>query len=142
MKTERTVVITGAAGGIGSALVQRFLTNGDTVVATDTSEDALEAIRRDNDAGSQLITGAADIAQEDHCQQLGQLARDQTGRVDVLINCAGFFPFKPFEEMSVAEWQQVIDVNLTGPFLVTRAMLPLRDVRPQRGQLRLPHRLK
>ncbi len=46
-------------------------------------------------------------------------------QVDVLINCAGFFPIRAFEEMTPAEWRQVIDINLTGPYLVTRAVLPL-----------------
>ena len=43
----------------------------------------------------------------------------------MLINCAGFFPFAPFEEMSSDDWKRVIDVNLTGSFLTTRAFLPL-----------------
>jgi len=44
---------------------------------------------------------------------------------DPLVNCAGYFPIRPFEEMSSGDWQRVIDINLTSAFLMTRAMLPL-----------------
>lgn len=125
MQTDRVIVITGAAGNMGSALVDRFLANGDTVVATDANSAALEQLRSDRGADAKIITAPADISSEEDVGKLADLARDRAGRVDVLVNCAGYFPFQPFEEISADDWRRVIDINLTGTFLMTRAMLPL-----------------
>lgn len=125
MQNQRVVLITGAAGGVGAYLVERFLANGDTVIATDVSSAALEQLRNRIGAGAELITAAADISKEADCNGLADLAQEQAGRVDVLINCAGFFPFSTFENISSGEWEKVIGINLTGTFLMTQAILPL-----------------
>lgn len=125
MHTNRFVVITGAAGGVGSVLVERFLANGDTVLATDTGEDGLARLRDRVEGGDALITAAADISSEEDCRRLADVAREHGGRVDVLVNCAGFFPIRPFEEMTVQDWTSVLNINLTGSFLTTQALLPL-----------------
>jgi NAD(P)-dependent dehydrogenase (short-subunit alcohol dehydrogenase family) len=121
MNTSRIVLITGAAGGMGALIVQRFLANGDTVIATDMSEEALGKMDKD----LRLHTHAADISDEASCATLADFARDKTGRVDVLINCAGFFPTQDFDEMKLADWNKIIGINLTGPFLIVKAVLPL-----------------
>jgi NAD(P)-dependent dehydrogenase (short-subunit alcohol dehydrogenase family) len=123
MQTGRVVLITGAAGGIGTVLVERFLANGDYVVGTDVAEAALGALRERLDAGAALHTVAADQSDPDECERLAEAAEHAFGRVDVLVNCAGFFPHVAFEAMTVEQWRRVVDVNLTGPFLVTRAVL-------------------
>ena len=125
MKTNRTVLITGAAGGMGALFVKRFLMNGDTVVATDTSVEALTKLADEFDEGAKLQTIAADISDEASCAKLAAFARDKAGRVDVLINCAGFFPTQSFDDMSLADWNKVIGINLTGVFLMVKAVLPL-----------------
>jgi 3-oxoacyl-[acyl-carrier protein] reductase len=122
--TGRTVVITGAAGGVGAALVERFLGNGDRVIATDVSADALDALRSRLDAGDDLVTVAGSIADEQDVETLAAAARDGGG-VDVLLNVAGFFPFDHFADTTPQRWRTVIDINLTGYFLVTHALLPL-----------------
>ena len=75
MKNGRVVVITGAAGGIGSLLVERFRANGDTVVATDTGGDALGELRARIGDDDGLITAPADISSEEDCERLAGLAR-------------------------------------------------------------------
>ena len=125
MKTDRIVVVTGAAGGIGALLVQRFIANGDVVIATDTSDEALAELAGRLNAGGRLLTHAADISDEASCAALADFARSSRNRVDVLVNCAGFFPTKPFDEMTLADWNKVIGINLTGVFLMAKAMLPL-----------------
>jgi len=124
MKQDRVVVITGAAGGMGSVLVDRFLANGDTVVATDRKE-ALEILGAKVGANTKLVTLEADISKEEDCARVAAAARDKAGRVDVLINCAGYFPIVAFEKMTTEQWRQTIDINLTGNFLMTHVMLPL-----------------
>jgi NAD(P)-dependent dehydrogenase (short-subunit alcohol dehydrogenase family) len=125
MKQDRIVIITGAAGGMGALFVERFLANGDTVIATDRSKEALTKLADKLDKGARLHTMAADISDEASCAKLAAFARDKVGRVDVLINCAGFFPTQSFDEMSLGDWNKVISINLTGVFLMVKAVLPL-----------------
>lgn len=124
MRTDRTVIVTGAAGGMGALFVRRFLENGDTVIATDRSEDALAALH-DGSGVERLHTVAADYTQEAGLAAIVKLAQDTTGRVDVVVHSAGWFPVQPFEEMDAADWKLVLDINLVGPALLTRALLPL-----------------
>jgi 3-oxoacyl-[acyl-carrier protein] reductase len=125
MKTNRVIVITGAAGAIGTLFVERFLANGDTVFATDNSVEALARLSGSRGAPGQLHTYAADVADEISVAALTGFVRDEAGRVDVLINCAGWFPTQDFEEMSLADWNKVLAINLTGVFLMVKAVLPL-----------------
>ena len=121
MRTGRFVVITGAAGGMGRLAVQRFLANGDTVVATDIDGGGLAELAQD----ARLHTVAGDISIETDCGRVAALAKEVGGRVDVLVNVAGFFPIPPFDEMSAGDFRRVVDINLTGPFLMIKAMTPL-----------------
>ncbi len=124
MKTGRAVVITGAAGGIGASIVARFLGNGDTVIATDIGVDALAALAAQH-GDEALHTFATDVSDEAACGRLADFARERAGRVDVLINCAGYFPSVAFDEMTAEQWRRIIDINLTGVFLMVKAVLPL-----------------
>lgn len=121
MKTDRVVVVTGASGGMGRLIAERFLANGDTVIATDTSEGALAEL----DAHPRLATIAADISKEADCAAVAERARDTGGRVDVLANVAGWFPVQPFEDVSADDFRKVIGINLTSTFLMIRAVWPL-----------------
>ncbi|WP_333836045.1 SDR family NAD(P)-dependent oxidoreductase [Novosphingobium sp.] len=118
MKTDRIVVITGAGGGMGKLAVERFLANGDTVVASDTAQGALGKLTPND----RLRTVVADISREEDCRRVADTAG---GRVDVLVNVAGFFPMQPFDEMTADDFRKVIDINLTGTFLMIKAVVPL-----------------
>ena len=118
MRSGRIVVITGAGGGIGKLAVERFLANGDTVVASDTAEDTLAKL----EPSDHLRTVVADISNETDCAQVAEAAG---GRVDVLVNVAGFFPMQKFDEMTADDFRKVIDINLTGTFLMIKAIAPL-----------------
>lgn len=121
MNSDRVVVVTGASGGMGKLVAERFLANGDTVIATDTSLDALAELSAD----PKLARIAADVSKEEDCQAVADLAREKGGRVDVLVNVAGWFPVQPFEEVSADDFRKVIDINLTGTFLMVKAIWPL-----------------
>jgi 3-oxoacyl-[acyl-carrier protein] reductase len=125
MDKGRIVMITGAAGGMGALFVTRFLANGDTVIATDTSDEALAKLAGEVGEGAKLFTRKADISDEASCADLTAFARDKAGRVDVLVNCAGYFPTQAFAEVSLTDWNKVIGINLTGAFLMVKAVLPL-----------------
>ncbi|SPU54808.1 Pyridoxal 4-dehydrogenase [Brevundimonas vesicularis] len=125
MNTDRTVLITGAAGGMGALFVRRFLDNGDTVVATDTSRGALDALIEKAGAPERLVVVEGDISDDASCREVAEAARRKTGRIDVLVNVAGFFPIQPFLDISADDWRKIIDINLTGTAFMTKAALPL-----------------
>lgn len=125
MNTDRTILLTGAAGGMGAAFVQRFLGNGDTVVATDNSTEALDALVEKMGGSERLLVVEGDISDDASCRTIADTARKQTGRVDVLVNVAGFFPIQPFLDISADDWRKIIDINLTGTALMAKAALPL-----------------
>jgi NAD(P)-dependent dehydrogenase (short-subunit alcohol dehydrogenase family) len=109
---SRTVVVTGGAKGIGRAIVDRFAELGDDVVALGRDRDALSRL--------QVRTAVCDVTDED------AVARtfDELGEVDVLVNNAGFGESAPLGRTTLATWGRHFDVNVTGPFLCMRAVVP------------------
>lgn len=125
MESGRIVVVTGAGGGIGSRIVDRFLANGDQVIGLDRSKSALEELVSKRKAQVGLTTFLADVTDTSQVAQFSMRIQEDKGRVDVLVNCAGFYPVVPFEEMTLAQWQEVIGINLTGTFQMVHGLLPL-----------------
>jgi NAD(P)-dependent dehydrogenase (short-subunit alcohol dehydrogenase family) len=123
--SNKFVIVTGAAGGIGSAVMRRFLSEGAKVCAVDNRKDALDRLVSDLGAPDALLAIEADVSSEESCYSLAAKVEQTWGAVDILFNNAGKFPATPFEKISYAEWREVCAINLDGPFLVTRAMLPL-----------------
>lgn len=118
-------MITGAAGGIGSALVRRFLERGARVFAADRDQSALERLQAEHAGSADLGTAVLDVSVEDQCRAFALRLRAEWHVVDVLVNAAGYFPLTPFDELTYAQWREVVTINLDGPFLVTRSLLPL-----------------
>jgi NAD(P)-dependent dehydrogenase (short-subunit alcohol dehydrogenase family) len=125
MENGRIVVVTGGAGGIGSKIVDRFLANGDTVFAIDNRLDALKTLLGTRNAQDRLVAVEGDVSKEDDTRGFADTIRAKAGRVDILINCAGYYPSVPFEKMMFDEWQQIIAINLSGAFLMVSSLLPL-----------------
>lgn len=123
--SNKFVVVTGAAGGIGSAVTRRFLAEDAKVCAVDNRADALNKLTADFDSPAALLSVEADVSSEESCQNLLAQVEKEWGAVDVLVNNAGWFPVTPFEEISYDEWRKVCAVNLDSFFLVTRSFLPL-----------------
>lgn len=118
----RTVIVTGAASGIGRATASRVAREGGRVIAVDVSEGRLTELEAEL-AGTDLVTVAGDITQQESVDAIVAAAGD---RVDALANVAGINDdFSPLHETSDAMWDRVIGVNLTGTFKLTRAVLPL-----------------
>ena len=124
MKTGRTVVITGAAGGMGAAFVRRYPDKGEGVIAAERAVAGLASLAGSMNS-ARLHARCADVTEATDTRALAELARQTTGRVDVLVNVAGYFPVQPFLKMSAADWRQIIDINLTGTALMCQAILPL-----------------
>jgi NAD(P)-dependent dehydrogenase (short-subunit alcohol dehydrogenase family) len=123
--SNKFVIITGAAGGIGSAIARRFLAEGARVCAADLEKDALDKLAADLGSPAELMTVEADISSEESCRNLADRLKKEWGAADVLINNAGWFPITLFEEITYDEWRKVCAINLDGSFLLTRAILPL-----------------
>jgi NAD(P)-dependent dehydrogenase (short-subunit alcohol dehydrogenase family) len=122
---EKTIVITGAAGGIGKALTTRFLEDGCRVCAVDLSNEVLDKLREDLKSPGRLFYVATDISSEESCHNLYSEINKKWGTLDVLVNNAGWFPIIDFEDITYTDWKKVIAVNLDGTFLMTKALLPL-----------------
>jgi NAD(P)-dependent dehydrogenase (short-subunit alcohol dehydrogenase family) len=115
-RLERKVcVITGAAGGIGSASAHRFMEEGATVVGVDLADDS---------PGDLAL--ACDVTDEDAVAGLYSRVREQYGRIDVLFNNVGISPLDDASvlETELAAWQRVQDVNLTSVFLCCKHGIP------------------
>ena len=124
----KRVLVTGAASGIGQATVARLLDEGARVVAADRDAEGLAETRRRAEAagtGDRLSTREVDISNETSVTALMEGALgDLGGGLDVLVNAAGILRGAHTHEMSLDDWNEIIGINLTGTFLVTRAALP------------------
>lgn len=126
MKLEnRIAIITGAAGGMGTVFTKRFLEEGAKVCAADTTQEGLDKLNDELASPAGLITVVADISKEEDADKIYQKVNSTWKGADILVNNAGWFPFTDFEKVTYEEWKKVITINLDGPFLVTKALLPL-----------------
>jgi NAD(P)-dependent dehydrogenase (short-subunit alcohol dehydrogenase family) len=117
-------VVTGAAGGLGSAITHRFLREGAVVVAVDIHHERLDRLVTDF-PDERLTSFEANVASGSDCARMHAFIEDRFGRVDVLVNNAGIYPSQSFEDITFEEWRRVIGINLDSAFLVTSAILPL-----------------
>ena len=115
----RTALVTGAAQGIGKAIAARLAADGATVVVSDMNAAGAEAAAAA--IGNGAFAVAADISEPDAVASLFSTIAARTGGIDILVNNASIVPFVAWDEVDLAHWRKIIDVNLTGTFIVTRA---------------------
>jgi NAD(P)-dependent dehydrogenase (short-subunit alcohol dehydrogenase family) len=119
----KVALITGAASGIGAATARVFAENGASVVALDRSADGAKAVAESLSAIGARATGiGADVSVERDVDAACTQAREVFGAIDLLVNAAGIAIRAPAEDLPLVHWQRVIEVNLTGTFLVARAV--------------------
>jgi 3-oxoacyl-[acyl-carrier protein] reductase len=110
------VIVTGGARGLGAAYVRGLKDAGYTVVVADLNE---------SDEGDLYVR--VDVSDQDSCDAMARTVLERFGRVDVLVNNAGYFTQivkKPFEELTVEEWDRCFAVNVRGTWLAARAVVP------------------
>ncbi|MCX4092322.1 SDR family NAD(P)-dependent oxidoreductase [Nocardia sp. alder85J] len=122
---DKVVLVTGASNGIGAAAVARFAAEGAVVVGTDIEEAAgKEAAERIAAGGGRAEFLAHDVTDEDGWIRITDRVRAAHGRIDVLVNNAGIYLIAPLAETSLADWNRLMAVNVTGVFLGMKHTAP------------------
>jgi NAD(P)-dependent dehydrogenase (short-subunit alcohol dehydrogenase family) len=126
---ERTALVSGGAQGIGRAIVEQFQREGARVIIVDCDLAAGEATAEELTARSPHMPPVtfllADLSRPEEIQEVMTAVQHRSARLHVLVNNAGIEVEKPFPEVTLAEWEEVMGVNLRGAFLLTQAALPL-----------------
>jgi len=116
-------LVTGSASGLGRNIAEAVLASGDQLVATARDPRRLEDLA--SKYGKQVRTAALDVADEEAARAAVRAAVDAFGRLDVLVNNAGYGDVAPFEQLSAERFKAVMDTNFYGVVHVTRAALPV-----------------
>lgn len=132
----QTAIVTGANSGIGRAVAETLAAAGANVVINYVSrpEEADKVMAEIETAGGKAMAFPADVSKEDQVEKMFRAAIAEFGTVDILVNNAGLQKDAPFHEMSVADWDFVLGVNLRGQFLCAREAVRefmRRGVRPE-----------
>ena len=119
---DKVAIVTGAGRGIGRGIALMLAREGAKVVVSDINhEDCLSVVAELEKQGAQALAVQCDVSQKEAVDKLMAEATAKFGALDVLVNNAGIYPFKPFLEMSESEWDKVINVNLKSIFLAAQA---------------------
>ena len=122
----KVAIVTGGAMGIGQAIVQALLTEGASVVIADR-EGAAEAAKALDNARNSVIGVPCDVSSQGDTEAMASAALEAFGRIDVLVNNAGVYSslqMTPFEDLDIEEWRRVLEVNVIGQAMATRAVVP------------------
>ncbi len=121
---DRTLVLTGANGGIGRATAELFYASGANLVLTDLDGDGLAAFATSLRTPERIATIKADASSAGDAEKTVALTMERFGGIDFLVPSAGIYQAKPFAEMSDTDWHRTISINLDGVFYLCRRALP------------------
>lgn len=122
---DKSIIITGAAQGIGYGIAEMLAQEGAKVVISDINEaKGREAAQRLNDAGHTAHFQKCDVVSEDDCKALVDAAVKHFGRLDGLVNNAGWYPRATLEETTTELWEQIMRINARGPFYCCKHAVP------------------
>ena len=121
----RIAVVTGAASGIGKGIAIAFAREGAAIVVADKVEEAqaAEVLVGIREHGGDALFVHTDVSDEKSVRSMAELAMARFGRVDILVNNAGIFTESLIENMSIDDWDRVVNTNLRGTFLCTRVLI-------------------
>src|SRR5215813_5444330 len=121
---SKTVLITGGSGGMGRAIVERFLSDGANVAVADIDAKRLTELERDMNAGPRFLAIPTDVTRVADCERMVQATIERFGGLDVLVNGAGVWVEGPSDEATEAQWDRTVDINLKGTFFACRYAIP------------------
>jgi len=122
---QKVALVTGAARGIGLATAKKFLAEGWRVALLDIEGELLGRAVAEIDQGEATLALTCDVSDAAAVSDAMATVERRFGRLDALVNNAGIAVFAPLMETSETDWRRVLEVNLTGPFLCTKAAVPL-----------------
>jgi 3-oxoacyl-[acyl-carrier protein] reductase len=125
----RSVVVTGASKGIGKGIARLFASKGARVLLAARDLAQAESAASEMGAGASAI--AADVSRPADCETLARTAVERHGGIDIVCCNAGVFPAARLDQMTAADWDHVLDINLKGTFLTVSACLPAMKARGQ-----------
>jgi len=120
----QVAIITGGAKGIGKGVGEIFCKHGASVVLWDVLEEGKQTAQSISDIGGNIAFRKTDVTNREEVKKAAQEVVDQHGKIDILINNAGILRDRSFLKMEDEEWDAVINVNLTGIYNATKAVLP------------------
>ena len=121
----KTAIVTGAGSGIARAISLQLAREGADVAAVDLNGETAEATARAvRELGRRSLAIPTDVSSRAQVQAMAQRVRDEWGRIDILIACAGIYPRTTIVDLDEAEWDRVLDTHLKGTFLCCQAVLP------------------
>jgi 3-oxoacyl-[acyl-carrier protein] reductase len=121
---NKIAIVTGAAQGIGRGIALALAAEGAKVVISDITDKAQEVAQEIKQKGGDALVTKTDVTKMEQAENMVTTTLNAYKKVDILVNNAGIYPFKPFEEMTGADWDAVLAVNLKGVFNCTKAALP------------------
>ncbi|MFC4620531.1 3-hydroxybutyrate dehydrogenase [Camelliibacillus cellulosilyticus] len=132
---DKVALITGAASGIGQAIAREYAKQGAKLVIADLNEDEAQKTARELTAnGSEAIGVSCDVTNEDELQAALGVCTDQFGRLDILMNNAGFQYVAPIEDFPTETFERLIKVMLTAPFMAIKLAFPIMK-KQQHGRI-------
>ncbi len=129
----KVAIVTGAAQGIGKAIAVRFARDGARVVVADVNVGGAEDVACAIGGGAFAVE--CDVSDEAHVAALHSQVEDKAGRIDILVNNAAIVPFIAWDDVDLAHWRRLIDVNLTGVFLMCRASSDIMRRLDRKGRI-------
>ena len=123
---KKVVVITGAANGIGKACAIRFAQEGANVACLDMADEKNEVVAAEcHQLGVEALALRCNVTDKDNIQDVVHEILEKWEHIDILVASAGVYTGSPLAEVSQAQWQRTIDINLTGVFLTNQAVAPI-----------------
>lgn len=121
----KIALITGASYGIGFSIATAYAKAGATIVFNDINQELVDkGLKAYQELGIKAHGYVCNVTDEEAVGRLIQTVEQEVGVIDILVNNAGIIKRIPMIEMSAADWRQVIDIDLTGPFIMAKAVLP------------------